>query len=196
MKLCCSSHSYARVLASGDLTQLEWVDLCANDLMLDGVECVRSHFPRLDTDYVAQLKKLCADRCLTVASLYHDTPFETSDVDQHIAKLTNSLEVAAGLGAPLVRFQVGQAHDSPVVAWRALIRGLSAACIQAKQYNITFALEPRAESLVASPADLKRALKEADSAWLRFAVTAAALDERSRNEWSEALNLAVLAIAP
>jgi len=196
MKLCCSSNSYARMLASGDLTQLEWVDLCANDLMLDGVEFVRSHFPRLDTEYVAQLKKLCADRCLTVASFHHDTPFEASNVDQHIAKLTNSLEVAAGLGAPIIRIRVGEAQDSPVLAWRELIRGLSAACIQAKQYNITFALEPRAESLVATPTDVKRALKETDSAWLRLAATASILGGPTRDEWSEALNSSVIAIAP
>ena len=196
MKLCCSSNSHARMLASGDLTQLEWVDLCANELMLDGVEFVRSHFPRLDTEYVAQLKKLCADRCLTVASFHHDTPFEASDVDQHVAALTNSLEVAAGLGAPLVRIRIGQGHDTPVFAWRELIRGLSLACIQAKQYNITFALEPSAESLVATPIDVKRAMKETDSAWLGLAATASILGGQARNEWSEALDSSVIAVAP
>jgi hypothetical protein len=196
MKLCCSSQSYARTLASGELTQLEWVDLCANELMLDGVEFVRSHFPRLDTEYVAQLKKLCADRCLTVASFYHDATLEPSEVDQQVAKLTNSLEIAAGLGAPLVRIRVGPAHDSPVLAWRELIRGLSAACIQAKQYNITFALEPRAHTLVASPNDVKRAMKETDSAWLRLVATADMLSGPIRDEWSEALSSAVVAVAP
>jgi sugar phosphate isomerase/epimerase len=196
MKVCCSSHSYARTLAAGDLTQLEWVDLCANELMLDGVEFVRSHFPRLDTDYVAQLKKLCADRCLTVASFHHDTPFEVGDVDQHIAKLTHSLEVAAGLGAPLVRLRAAAAQDSPALAWRELIRGLSAACIQAKQYNITFALEPSLESLVATPTDVKRVIKECDSAWLRLAATAALTCGPARDEWSEALASSVIVVAP
>ena len=117
MKVCCSSHSYARTIAAGGLTQLEWVDLCANELMLDGVEFVRSHFPRLDTEYVAQLKKLCADRCLTVACLQHDLAFDASDADQHVALLTNTLEVAAGLGAPLVRVAAAGLSGSPVSAW-------------------------------------------------------------------------------
>ncbi|HEV2037103.1 MAG TPA: sugar phosphate isomerase/epimerase family protein [Candidatus Eremiobacteraceae bacterium] len=196
MKVCCSSRSYARALAAGDLTQLEWVDLCANELMLDGVEFMRSHFPRLDTDYVAQLKKLCVDRWLTVASLHHDTPFEASDIDQHVAKLTNSLEVAAGLGAPIVRLRAGAPEGSPLLAWRELIRGLSAACIQAKQYNITFALEPHPDSLVSSPSDVKRAMKECDSAWLRLALSATMLGTWSRDEWSEALNSSAIVIAP
>lgn len=184
------------MLAARALTQLEWVDLCANELMLDGVEFARSHFPRLDTDHVAQLKKLCADRCLTVASLHHDLPFDPGDVDQEVAKIANSLEVAAGLGAPLVRLTVAAGDGAQAVAWRELVRGLKSACAQAKMYNITFALEPREGSLVASPADAKRAMKECDSAWLRLAPTAAQLGAQSRDAWIEALESAAIVIAP
>lgn len=196
MKLSCSSHSYARMLAAGELTHLEWVDLCATELMLDGVEFVRSHFPRLDTEYVAQLKKLCADRCLTVACLDHDMPFDASDVDRHIALLTNSLEIAAGLGAPLVRVHAGPIAGSGALAWRELVRGLGACCIQAKQYNITFALHPEHDSPISSPIDVKRALKECDSAWLRLAATPYMLNGTARDSWDEALSAAVIVVAP
>jgi sugar phosphate isomerase/epimerase len=182
------------MLAAGELTQLEWVDLCANELGLDGVEFVRSHFPRLDTDHVAQLKKLCADRCLTVAALHHDTPFDHADVDQHVAKVANSLEVAAGLGAPLLRLVVAGAGAS-ALAWRELVRGLKTVCLQAKQYNITLALQPDARSLVAGPSDAKRAIKECDSAWLRLAPTSAALGAPTRDEWIEALGQSVIVVA-
>jgi sugar phosphate isomerase/epimerase len=195
MKLCCSSHSYARTLAAG-LTHLEWVDLCAGELMLDGVEFVRSHFPRLDTEYVAQLKKLCADRSLTVACLDHDVPFDASDVDRHVAMLTNTLEIAAGLGAPLVRIHTGPVAGSPALAWRELVRGLGACCIQAKQYNITFALQPEVGSPVVSPTDVKRAFKECDSAWLRLAATPQMLIGAARDAWDDALSAAVIVIAP
>ncbi|MBV8262226.1 MAG: TIM barrel protein [Candidatus Eremiobacteraeota bacterium] len=196
MKLCCSSYSYARALAAGRLTHLEWVDLCGRELMLDGVEFVRSHFPRLDTEYVAQLKKLCADRCLTVACLDHDVPFDASDVDRHVASLTNTLEIAAGLGAPLVRIHAGTVAGSPLLAWRELIRGLSACCIQAKQYNITFALQPQAASPVGSPVEVKRAFKECDSAWLRLAATPEMFNGLSKDGWDEALGATVIVGAP
>ena len=196
LKVCCSSHSHGRTLAAGGLTQLEWVDLCAGELGLDGVEFVRSHFPRSDTEYVAQLKKLCADRCLTVAGLHHDTPFAPSDADEHVARLTNTLEIAAGLGAPLVRLTAAASDASPVLAWRELIRGLSAACIQAKQYTLTFALEPQAGTAIAGPVDVKRAIKECDSAWLRFAPTAKILAAPNRDEWDEVLSHTVIVVAP
>lgn len=89
------------MLAAGDLTQLEWVDLCAHELMLDGVEFAGAHFPRVDDDYLAQLKKLCVDRCLTVAAYYHDTPFDSTDADKNIQKLARSIDIASALGAPL-----------------------------------------------------------------------------------------------
>src|SRR5580692_11903407 len=68
MQLCCSTSSYRQTFAAGGLTQLEWVDLCARELPVDGVDFDARFFPRPDDDYLAQLKKLCADRCLTVAS--------------------------------------------------------------------------------------------------------------------------------
>ncbi len=196
MKLCCSSHSYSRLLSTGDLTQLEWADLCANELMLDGVEFVRSHFPRFDTDYVAQLKKLCIDRCLSIASLHHDVPFDPSNADQHVALIAHSLEVAGGLGAPLLRVSVRANNGSPVISWRELIRGLKAACIQAKQYNIALAFEPDPKSLVAAPADAKRVMKECDSAWLRLAPRAGSLSGPLRDEWAATLTDTVLVVAP
>ena len=196
MKVCCSSQSFARTLAAGGLTQLEWVDLCAGELMLDGVEFVRSHFPRFDAEYIAQLKKLCADRCLTVAGMHHDEAFDPNDVDRHVAALVHTLEVAAGLGAPLVRFGLLEVGGSPVLPWRELIRGLSAACIQAKQHNITLAIEPRSRTLVAEPADVKRVFKECDSAWLRLAAVANILADARSDAWDEALICAVIVCAP
>lgn len=196
MKVCCNSHSYDKMLSAGELTQLEWIDLCANELSLDGIELAAAHFPRLDADYVAQLKKLCADRCLTVAGLQHDTPLDPAGIDDHILALERSLEIARSLGAPLVRFSVAPSLGSPAVAWRELVRGLKTACAGAKQHNVTLALEPRATSAVSSPPEAKRILKECDSAWLRLAPNACGLSAPLRDGWAEALENAVIAVAP
>src|SRR5271165_4352553 len=69
MKLAVSSASFAADLASGALTQLEWLDLCAAELEADGVLFDLRHFPRLDDQYVAQVKKTAVDLGLTVAGL-------------------------------------------------------------------------------------------------------------------------------
>jgi len=196
MKVCCNSHSYDRMLAAGDLTQLEWVDLCANELELDGVEFAIAHFPRLDADYVAQLKKLCVDRSLTVAGLQHDILFDAATIDEGVEALRRTLEVADGLGAPLVRCALADAAGSQAVAWRETIRGLKSACVAAKDLNVTLALEPRSGSLVVDPSEAKRIQKECDSAWLRLAPDASMLAADGRDAWAEALSSAVIVVVP
>jgi len=57
------------MLARGELTQLEWLDLCASELDLDGVLFDTRHFARTDADYLAQLKKTAVDLGLTVTGL-------------------------------------------------------------------------------------------------------------------------------
>jgi L-ribulose-5-phosphate 3-epimerase UlaE len=184
------------MLAANELTQLEWVDLCANELNLDGVEFALTHFPRLDADYVAQVKKLCADRCLTVASLHHDLVVTSDGITRHVTALERSLDLALQLGAPLVRFALHSSQAPQAVEWREMIHGLKTACSKAKQLNVTFALEPTINSPVASPGDARRAIKECDSAWLRLATNARALGASSRDQWAEAIEVSSIAIAP
>jgi len=175
MKICCSSRSYARAIQSGDLTQLEWVDRCAR-LALDGVDFASAHFPRTDLDYLAQIRKLCVDRGLTVAAVAFDGEIGgDADLDAQASLIETWIGNAAALGAPLLRISSGSSTGSPGVAWRELIRGLKTISHAAKEKNVTLALESRPGSLVSSPPDCKRALKECDSAWLRLAqyVTAA-----------------------
>jgi len=169
MKICCSSRSYARAIQSGDLTQLEWVDRCAR-LALDGVDFASAHFPRTDLDYLAQIRKLCVDRGLTVAAVAFDGEIGgDADVDAQASLIETWIGNAAALGAPLLRISSGSSTGSPGVAWRELIRGLKTISHAAKEKNVTLALESRPGSLVSSPPDCKRALKECDSAWLRLA---------------------------
>jgi sugar phosphate isomerase/epimerase len=175
------------MLHSGALTQLEWLDRCASELALDGVEFAAAHFPRTDDDYLAQLKKLCVDRGLTAAAVTVDIPFGAGDVDRQASDLAEWIACAIALGAPLLRFSSGAATGSPPIAWRELVRGLKMVCAGAKEHNVTLALLPRESTQVASPAEVKRALKECDSAWLRVALTTSHLSGVSGAAWEELL---------
>lgn len=194
MKLCCSSRAYARVLQSGSLTQLEWVDRCA-ELALDGIDFAASHFPRTDSDYLAQLKKLCADRGLTVACVTVDVPFGEGDVDRQAALLGEWIDRAVALGAPLLRLSAGVASGTPAIAWREMVRGLKISTAAAKDRNVTLAMEPRESTLVATPADAKRALKECDSAWLRIAPALASFQLSSSADWEALIDESVIVVS-
>jgi sugar phosphate isomerase/epimerase len=172
MKLCACSRSFANALSGGALTQLEWIDVCSAQDGLDGVDFAVEHFPRRDDEYLAQLKKLCVDRCLTVAAVNTATAFGAGEIDPQVDEMKTALDIAHRIGAPLLRFSCGASGGSPGIAWRELIRGLKALSERAKARNVTLAVQPRAGTLVAGEADVKRAFKECDSAWLRLATPA------------------------
>src|ERR1700680_4368436 len=141
MQLCCSTSAYRRTIAAGGLTQLEWVDRCARELRVDGVEFDARFFPRTDDDYFAQLKKLCVDRCLTVASATAIARLGGDDVDAVLETFLPWIDRALALGSPLLRFDSGLASGSPGIAWREFVRALKVACAQAKRRNVTLALQ-------------------------------------------------------
>jgi hypothetical protein len=174
MKLACSSTAFDDLLRSGDLTQLEWIDLCAHELAVDGVVFDVRHFPRTDTDYLAQVKKMTADLGLSVAAVRHDGFFGADQVH-----MEQTLEIALALGAPLLSAPL---PPETAAGWSDVQAYLGAATSLAKRHNVTIALRNVAHTFAASTHDMKRATKEADSAWLRYGPEFAALETGSDAE--------------
>ncbi len=161
MKLACSSTAFGHLFASGDLTQIEWLDLCARELASDGVVLDVRHFPRTDNDYLAQVKKMAADLGLTIAAVRNDDFFAAAQPAMHA-----DLELASSLGAPLLACQLPSELN---MSWSELLSRAAEGTSLAKQYNITLAVRNVPDTLAATSQHLKRLSKEADSAWLRFA---------------------------
>lgn len=174
MKLACSSTAFDQRFASGDLTQLEWIDLCAHEIAADGVVFDVRHFPRIDTDYLAQVKKMATDVGLTVTALSHDGFFDGDD-----ASMEHSLEIALALGAPLLAAPLPRETS---LTWSEVQGRLGAATSHAKRLNITIALRNAPQTFAASTHDMKRVSKEADSAWLRYGPDFETLDAGSAPE--------------
>jgi sugar phosphate isomerase/epimerase len=167
MKLACSSADLTRSLEAGTLTQLEWLDWCAGELAADGVVFDLRHFPRTDDQYLAQLKKLCADLGLTVAAVAGDALFDGSH--------EQALSLAFALGAPLAIARP-PLEDDDASAWTRFVAAAKAAASAAKRANVTLALRNAPGTLCPTAADCKRLTKDVDSAWLRFAPDVASLD--------------------
>ncbi len=171
MKLACASGSLDRDIQSGELTQLEFVDLCARDLACDGVVLDTRHFPRSDDDYLAQVKKMATDRGLTIAALADSAFFSTTP-----ERMADVLDRAVTLGAPLVAGALAREVDG---SWTDQLTRLGVATSLAKARNVTLALRNAAATFAASTHDCKRVAKEADSAWLRFGPELSRLDATS-----------------
>ncbi|MBV9149713.1 MAG: hypothetical protein JO024_07600 [Candidatus Eremiobacteraeota bacterium] len=171
MKLACASTSFDRAFQNGDLTQLEWLDLCARELAADGVVCDVAHFPRRDSDYLAQVKKLAADSGLTVAGLWSGDFFSDDEPTMQAA-----LEIADTLGAPLLSAPM---QSELQTSWTEAMQRVGVAVRLAKAINVTLAARNRANTLVVGGHQLRRLSKEADSAWLRYGIEVDALDAAS-----------------
>jgi hypothetical protein len=171
MKLACSSSAFSHALENGDLTQLEFLDLCARELRSDGVVLDVAHFPRADDDYLAQVKKMAVDLGLCVAAIADDR-FFTGDE----ALMQKGLEIAAATGAPLVAARLA---TETALAWTEALDRIGVATRLAKQANITLAVRNAPGTYAATVHDCKRVSKEADSAWLRFGLEPAAFDAAS-----------------
>ena len=171
MKIAASSASFATDLAEGALTHLEWLDLCAAELELDGVLLDLAHFPRLDDDYLAQVKKMAVDLGLTVAGVAVEPGADTA----------HGLEAALRLGAPLLALAAPPASEDPD-AWGAFSVTLKVASGLAKRVNVPLALRNVPGTLCASGDDLKRMVKDVDSSWLRFALAAVDLAAVDRGD--------------
>jgi sugar phosphate isomerase/epimerase len=164
MKIACSSAGFSRSIADGSLTQLEWLDMCANELEVDGVVFDVAQFARTDDDYLAQLKKFAVDLGLTVAAVSSAGAF-AGDV--------GTFELAVRLGAPLVVHRAPLASDD-AAAWGRFTDEARTLASTAKATNVTLAVRNVKGTICESAADARRLAKDVDSAWLRFALEPAA----------------------
>ncbi|MBV9232651.1 MAG: hypothetical protein JO030_01300 [Candidatus Eremiobacteraeota bacterium] len=160
MKFACASGAFDRAIASAELTQLEFLEVCAHQLACDGVVLDVRHFPRTDDDYLAQIKKLTTDWGLTIAAL-SDATFFTATPEVMDATLSQ----ARALGAPLVAAPLGRPLEG---SWSEQLERLDAATSRAKTANVTLAVRNAPDTFVVGTHDYRRAAKEADSAWLRY----------------------------
>ncbi len=160
MKLACASTAFDRAIGSGELTQLEFLELCAHQLTCDGIVLDVRHFPRNDNDYLAQVKKLATDWGLSIAAVT-DSRFFSESADA----MEGALHRAQMLGAPLIAAPLGRVVDG---SWSDQLERLNVATSMAKARNITLAVRNAIDTFAAGTHDYRRVAKETDSAWLRY----------------------------
>ncbi len=175
MRLALSSTAFDRALAAGELTQLELLDACAGELQVDGVVLDAAQFPRRDSDYLAQVKKFCADLALVIVAV-RDDGLTAGD--------SQALVMASHLGAPYVLTCMPERGNDPVMRWNEALGIIARAASEAKKLNVTLAVRNVPGSLAADNFEMGRLRKESDTAWLCFALDPLALgaapDEKVR----------------
>ena len=200
MKLGCSSWSYHAAFRDGRIDQREWLRRCAEDMELDGVELADLHFPTTDPSYLREVKKLCIDLQLTVAGIAVTNAFGPAEQRaQEIARVRHWCDIAAVLGAPVVRVfagwmpvraqeadagrivailrrVIGQPQPDRRRAWSDVSWALRQCADYAAERGVVLALQNSArDGLVRTAQDLDQCLRDAGSPWLRVCLDPADL---------------------
>jgi hypothetical protein len=168
MKLACASSAFDRAIERGDLTQIEFIEMCARELLSDGVVLDARHFPRTDDDYLAQVRKMATDLGLDIAALRSDEFFTADDESMRF-----TVTQARALATPLI---VAPLALETALPWSAQLERLGHATSLAKGANVTLAVRNAPGTFASNVRELRRTTKEADSAWLRYGLEPELLD--------------------
>jgi hypothetical protein len=163
VRIGVSSSSFRRPLAAGELTQLEWVERCASVLGVDGIVADIADFPRLDREYVAQVRKIAVDMGIVPFGI--DAPALLDPAAQPDDVTT--LGIATAFGALVVRTYLPPPGDVPPADFAAAVARTKAACKLAKAANVTLIVPARTGTLGDDEAAVAHLLKDVDSAWVR-----------------------------
>ncbi|HEY6237014.1 MAG TPA: TIM barrel protein [Candidatus Elarobacter sp.] len=164
MRIAVSSSTFRRPLEAGELTQLEWVERCASELGADGVVTALSDFPRLDDEYVAQLRKVAID--LGMVPFGIDAP-GLLDPAGEPAAVERAVSAAKGFGAAVIRTAPPAPGEVPPATFAETVRAGKALARAAKAANITVLVTTAPGTIGEDVAAVRHLLKDIDSAWLR-----------------------------
>lgn len=114
MRLSCVPATYFMDLVHGRMSMETWIDLAAS-LGLDGLDFGQAWFHDRSPAIVAGLRRRIEDKGLQACMLRCAPDFTHPDACERQATLDEMramIELAHGLGAPLLRVTAGQAHPS------------------------------------------------------------------------------------
>jgi hypothetical protein len=165
MKIAVTSASFASTFAGGEITHLEWLELCASRLDADGVVLALADFPRTDPEYAAQVKKVATDLGIVPVAL--DVP-GLLDPARPDAERAAAVALASAAGAALLRLTAGPPGELPPETFARTVASTKTFTSLAKAANVTLTVAPADGSLLADLAAVQNFTKYVDSAWLRY----------------------------
>lgn len=169
MRLCCLSLSYSRQFTSKQLDDLKFINLCA-DMGLDGVDINMANFKSLDKEHLKQIKKTCLDRGLDIACIGLGSKIgrNRAEKDQEFEKTKQGIDVAAFLGAPVVRLFAGyvQPGEKREDVFQLSVEDLRRAAEYGEKVGIVAAIQNHNHNNVTSTGEeMARLLKEVNHPW-------------------------------
>ena len=171
MKLGCSSWTYNRVFLAGELTLDRWLEICADELKLDGVEICWCHFPDTGLKALRQVKQKVHSLGLELAAVDVDNTFNVTSANEmttQVERTKHWIDITAFLGAPVLRvFYAGWGDLEQAKSVEAdMMEATRKIAAYAEEKGVILACEDHGP-LTRSSDEMKRILDGVGSEWYR-----------------------------
>lgn len=171
MRLSCSSWSYHRALEAGRLDLRGWLQLCARELKLEGVEIEDKHLPG-SVAALQEVRRRIEDEGLALANVTTFNDFGHEDESRNRAELDKVcrwVDGALELGSPSLRVFAGWPRGPREAAWARMLDWLAQACAYAEAQGLVLVLENHnGDGFLRTSADIEKVFRALDSPALGF----------------------------
>ncbi len=196
MKLGCSTWSYHRAFEGNAIDIFKFIDICADDLELDGVELLDLHLDKAGVDFLT-LKNYIVRRGLSISCVSVSNNFGYRSEEKlkgEVEKVKRWIDITKTFGAPIIRVFAGWEGPAPwdegfgteraekERVWPGMVRCMKECVEYGKECGIILALENHNHrGLVHTGEDAEKILKEVDSPWFGLNLDTAGYTEQ---EWN------------
>ena len=185
MKLGCSSWSFHRLFEEGKIDQRRWIEKCADELLLDGIELLDFHFPSTNDTEIKRIKKLIVNKGLTISCISVSNNFGAPTErarQKEVEKVKKWIQIAQKYGASILRIFAGWPGLAPWETnssesnkideeklWCEMITCIKECAKYAENTGIILAIENHNHKGFVKTADeVFRIMKEVNSDWVKL----------------------------
>lgn len=172
MKLGCCSWSHHRTFESGAMNIFDWMNHCADELRVGGIEITDGHLHETADDYLAEVKRVACELHLTISAVTVSNDFgksEEKDITAALERVERVIKITHLLGSPILRVFAGWPDTNKKEQWDAMVRCMKISCLLAERDGITLAVENHNHGgFIQTAADVEKLFTDVDSPWLRL----------------------------
>lgn len=170
MKLGCICGSFNRSFDNGAIDQIRFLERCASQLGVQGVELQDIHFPQTRPAYLKMLRRVARDLGLIIIGVGVHNDFGRADPtlrQSEVTKVKQWTEVAEQLDAPMIRVFAGYPEGDRKERWAGMIDSLRDVAAFARHAGVRLGLENHNHGAFTPTAEeFLRVLREVDSSTL------------------------------
>ena len=144
MDLACSSESYAKEIDAGQLTLVDWFQLCAQDLGLKAVELEDKHIGAPTPEHLAELREAADRHKLEIVNIAFMNDFGVADDvlrQEELLRTVAWMDISKQLRTRFLRTFAGWPEGDRAVRWPPMIAALRAACGEAELLGVQLVME-------------------------------------------------------